>query len=353
MLLIVFAAADSINELASVPMRLPCLSLFCFSLIRSRSTRLFSTMTQKQSDLLLEGDEFFVGHDGVCRTYYELETWNGKQPLCLEEAYDLKLAHKTFVLRRKTHYDAYGAPDISLLSKLVEGVVNIGKPQSRIQIQEIDQGVFGSAGTGATTWESSIAMSLLFSSQPELLKGDVMELGSGVGVGGILTYSAALPSLSSLTLTDGNNEVLNELRKNCHRANVNVNVKQLDWHAPPKAPKYDTILASDCAYKYPDVLALAAAMKVSLKPSGKIHIFGPYNRGALQELLVELRDQHGMVIQVNGLELNRYRLKSVLSELEQESLFASRHLVKFLHITATPGTQTEQQSQLETMQDID
>ena len=27
------------------------------------------------------------------RTYYELETWNGKQPLCLEEAYDLKLAH--------------------------------------------------------------------------------------------------------------------------------------------------------------------------------------------------------------------------------------------------------------------
>ena len=50
-LLIVFAAADSINELAGIPMRLPCLPLFCFSLIRSRSTRLFSTVTQKQSDV--------------------------------------------------------------------------------------------------------------------------------------------------------------------------------------------------------------------------------------------------------------------------------------------------------------
>jgi hypothetical protein len=254
--------------------------------------------------LLLEGDEFFVNHDGVCRTYYEL-VGEGSQPppsdkefsqhtkkysfLGLEEAYHLKSAKKTFVLRTKDYvlpglaepltnmdYKMNQQDDSTLvLSKRAKGVVHLGRPLERIELQEIDQGVFGSAGTGATTWEASIGMALLHhSSSSALLQGRVLELGSGVGLGGILlmqqldrescagtTHEGT--AMTSLTLTDGNDEVLRECRHNwhCHRVSHQhhthltpvpppLDIRHLDWHAPPTITsdeqRYDTILASDC-----------------------------------------------------------------------------------------------------------
>eukprot|EP00957_Ditylum_brightwellii_P149165 11359610-Ditylum_brightwellii.AAC.1 len=88
-----------------------------------------------------------------------------------------------------------------------------------MQYQEIQGGVVGSAGTGSMTWESSIAMALFFSENPDLLRGHVIELGSGVGLGGILTqvacqfaakknatssHNGKRSPLSSITLTDYN-----------------------------------------------------------------------------------------------------------------------------------------------------
>ena len=318
--------------------------------------------------LMIEGDAFYVNHDSVCRSFYELEHWNnGKlQPLSLEEEYDLRRAHKIFSLRRKIpsqhaensdpatsrsrsdNKDDNGTqtPHISVLPHNARGVVNLGTLHRQVCIQEIDQGVFGSAGTGATTWESSIAMALLVSSQPNLLEGHVVEFGSGVGLGGILTGMVVMPSsILSLTLTDGNEEVLEACRENCRRARLlhpNLRIQRLDWNEMPKpTPKYDTILASDCAYKYPDVVALAAACKESLQePSGKAHFFGPYNRGVLHDLLRELKDRQDMDVEVSGIEMSRYRLQSSftkfndLNQSEDEAMFASRQVVKFLHVTA-------------------
>jgi predicted nicotinamide N-methyase len=321
--------------------------------------------------LMIEGDEFYVNHDAVCRSFYELEQWNNGilQPLSLEEEYDLRKAHKTFSLRHKMrtlistqHLDPTKttsinsrddkvkptqAPCISVLPHNARAIVNLGIVQRQVCIQEIDQGVFGSAGTGATTWESSIAMALLVSSQPNLLKGHVLELGSGVGLGGILTGMMVMPSaILSLTLTDGNDEVLEACRGNCQRAKLdhpNLRILRLDWNELPKpSPKYDTILVSDCAYKYPDVFALAAACKNSLQePHGKAHIFGPYNRGGLHDLLRELKERQDMDVEVSCIEMSRYRLQSSLNTADSftlrddEAMYASRHVVKFLHITAT------------------
>ena len=319
--------------------------------------------------LMIEGDEFFVNHDSVCRSFYELEQWNNGvcQPFCLEEEYDLRKAHKTFSLRQRTptlthtaHLDpaksgsnssnkgheSTQTPHISELPHNARGVVNLGTLHRQVCIQEIDQGVFGSAGTGATTWESSIAMALLVSSQPNLLQGHVVEFGSGVGLGGILTGMMVTPSsILSLTLTDGNEEVLEACRVNCQRAKLdhqNLHIRRLDWNEMPEpSRKYDTILASDCAYKYPDVVALAAACKDSLQqPSGKAHFFGPYNRGGLHELIRELKDRLDMDVQLSGIEMSRYRLQSSFTKFnnfersDEEAMFVSRHAAKFLHITA-------------------
>ena len=268
----------------------------------------------------------------------------------------------------KRTYANNESPKVSMLSRHAQGVVALGRLQHRIHIQEIDQGVFGSAGTGATTWESSIAMALLISSQPQLLQGHVLELGSGVGLGGILAGTVVLPSfISSLTLTDGNEHVLEACRHNCRMAKLGhlaVNIQRLDWNElPHPTPTYDTILASDCAYKYPDVVSLAVTCKACLrKPGGKIHIFGPYNRGGLQDLLLELRDSQGMAVQVNGIEMSRYRLQSSVAscvssrnQQGEEATFASRHMVKFLHATVTHRNRHEEHlsHQLSRMVDID
>jgi predicted nicotinamide N-methyase len=156
-----------------------------------------------------------------------------------------------------------------------------------------------------------------------------------------------IPGLD-LTLSDGNDEVLKACRRNLEANQASsIHLYKLDWHClPKKRQKYDTILASDCAYKYTDIQSLAVTMKALLKPTGKIHIFAPHNRGALQQLLLELRDGQSMSVVIRGLELNRYRLKShgeEIEEEEEEALFCSQQVARFLHITASHSIKTSQQ----------
>ena len=82
-------------------------------------------------------------------------------------------------------------PDTVVKSKSVRGIIQFVPALDILHFQEIDEGVLGSAGTGVTTWEISIAMALFFSFNPTLMAGNMLELGSGIGLGGILTQVAA------------------------------------------------------------------------------------------------------------------------------------------------------------------
>ena len=156
-------------------------------------------------------------------------------------------------------------------------------------------------------------MSLFFASQPQLLSGKIIELGSGVGVGGMLLSQVDFNPMQSLTLTDHNDEVLKQCNENINTlAGVPLDVKKLDWYDVDfHRTKYDTVLASDVAYLYPDIVALTRCMAGMLKRSkhAKIHMFGPYNRGALHDAVLQLRDEIGLNVQVDSIEMNRYRLK--------------------------------------------
>lgn len=311
------------------------------------------TLLPPQPDtLLLEGDEFYISSDGISRTYYKLKSWstngNGDEqhsitPVSLEEQYNLKRASKTFIVRRD---------DSCNISSSLPNVARLGSPLSKFELQEIDQGVLGSAGTGATTWESSIAMSLYFSSNPNLLLGNVVELGSGVGLAGLLSQMAptALSKMQSLTLTDGSNEVLEQCRRNLNQieqSGLPIHVQNLNWHdfvdghntAGKPANRYDTVLASDCAYRYSDVAALAATMTALCRKNetSRIHIFSPYNRGALHKLVQHLKDDCGLQVEIDWIEMSRFRLKprqDMRVHHENECSIASSNTAKFLHITA-------------------
>lgn len=343
--------------------------------------------------LMIEGDDFYISSDGVSKTHYRLfqtplsarEAIPGARAVgrensfSIEEIYDIELSQKKFILRE----DEF-SPD-----RPVRGMVSLGIPILSVNIQEIEKGVFTSAGTGSATWEASIAMTLFFSARPHLLQGATLELGCGVGLGGILTSLAVREAikrkgspfhgLESLTLTDCSQEVLEQCEMNVHSAAggtfpcTRLDVSRLDWNdycIPssgvdlPKKGFYDTVIASDCAYLYPDVVALSQTVSQLLRRKengrngGLAHIFGPYNRGALHEMIQELKNGQNMGVSVDWVEVERCRLKPPFCGEEpwakhdgclhcygekvvhakhstrEVSSCASRNIAKFLHITA-------------------
>jgi hypothetical protein len=284
-------------------------------------------------------------------------------PFAVEECYNLKDAKKSFLLRREVSlWDGSTCRD--------GGKLSLGACFHQINLQEIEAGVYGTAGTGATTWESSILMSMYFASFPQFLLGDVIELGSGVGLGGMLCAmgpSMQAPSgdnartpgfpMQSLTLTDSNPLVLEQCRENLKALDegslsLSVCIAKLDWYDflsknfdPPTMGyrKYDTVIACDCAYRSPDLEALASTIKSLLRNRhSQAHIFGPSNRTGLEQLLSLLRDDHELRVTVENLEIERFRLApnngihSISKDAIVECPYTTSHASSFLHIICSP-----------------
>jgi hypothetical protein len=206
-------------------------------------------------------------------------------------------------------------------------------------------------------------MALYFTTHPRELIGRVIELGAGIGLGGILltniepcwndNFTTGL--VESITLTDGNDMVLRQCRQNVVHAfgssptDSNIHVSKLDWNelANAKHPEtYDTVLACDCVYRFDDIPILAQAMTNLLDetPWAKIHLFSPLNRAPLQDMMVFMKKLN-LQVSVETVEINRYRLKPGARNgwwhqarhdpSLEECSYASKAVATFLHITAT------------------
>ena len=262
--------------------------------------------------LLLEGDEIFLSIDGKSHTLYELKRssynindhYNNddcsrisssdvqyRSSIILEEVYDVENARKTITLHH--HRQEEGQLE----------VCDSGEAKS-FDIQEIHQGVLNGCGTGSMSWDSGIVMGLYFHSNPNNeLCGNILELGSGVGLGSSLLLCAAASAASSsiyrssVTLTDVNKDVLHILKQNIAR-NINlskeipITVQHLDWfdylgddNIPIQTSSssddsnsnmYNTIIASDCIYLHEQILPLAETITKLLRRNNgnnKLHSF--------------------------------------------------------------------------------
>jgi len=242
-------------------------------------------------------------------------------------------------------------------------------------------------------------MGLYFGMYPqELLVGkDVLELGSGVGLGGILSRVVSKRCENSgmsigevdsvrFTLSEVNRDIINMLRYNttvAAAANASsgllesdeLHIEQMDWfdflvggtnvvaaddHSSTNATnearkKYDTIIASDCIYLPSQIKPLSETIAKLLGRDNpnhqKAHIFSPYNRGFIPDLIQELRDGKNMDVHVETIEMSKYRVKFHESENvnlsrlnwllgEDETTYKRQDVVssctaKFLHITAS------------------
>jgi len=114
------------------------------------------------------------------------------------------------------------------------------------------------------------------------------------------------------------------------------------------------VIACDCAYLYPDIIALVSTMQGLLKrkKTSKVHIFGPINRGGLDRLLSKLRQEESFDVREEYIDMVRYRLEVPLRDDNFQSLdplqatmssssrdetlkFYSKHDSKFLHVTCS------------------
>lgn len=303
--------------------------------------------------LLLEGDDLYISRDGKSHTVYQLKTQtnnmynNSFSDLLLEESYDIERARKT----------------MSLIAPALDA--DTSTEIFSFEIQEINNGVLCGKGTGSMTWESSVAMGLYFAENPHELQGNVIELGSGVGLGGILSRIAKDISSDtnnlSVTLTDVQDDVLNMLQYNTNIAakasrpidDSTIKIQKLDWYdylencESPKEDvgRYDTIIASDCAYLHSQVYPLSETIYKLLGRDNfqKLHMFAPSNRAVVYDLIDELKDSKDMRVEIEEIEMTKLRIKN---EKHNQS-HSYPDVSKFLHITARHKTVLEKSTRKE------
>jgi predicted nicotinamide N-methyase len=364
--------------------------------------RLTSSSNKKVSPkvLLLPGDEYLIASNGVSRTVYDLcnasptkcqshEEHSGHRvdttsinntnsthsssscKYSVEEQYNLNSAQKTFIIQDKNNAQRLDL-DLDLDPDPDPG------PQSKsktIHIQEIQNGI-ETAGTGACTWESSIVSALYFSNRPALVSGNVLELGSGIGLAALLTINLVSAG-DSLTLSDYSPEVIQQCRENlkrntaststrtprsgtsCNASNAgilcqNTKVVHLDWYDSVRGvvqhkDVYDTIIGSDIVYRRQDIIPLLTTISRQLhnddtntntnyNPSTRTaHLFGPNNRAVLHELVDEVRKNHHwktlLDVKTEIIAMDRSRLEPTTNRC------ASRRSSFFLHVEISHASQ--------------
>lgn len=223
---------------------------------------------------------------------------------------------------------------------------------------------------GSSLWESSHAMILYCMANPEYIKGKGLEVGAGIGIGGILSCIGAgvaldstkssediensppatsdapseegedeegLPgfdkkfapvpeNLAKLILTDSHEHVLNECFTNVNKSSFppsKVEIMQLDWNQRvPNEMKsqYDFIIGCDCAYYFPLVNPLARTVAYTLQTSpydrvdneqtvgGRFVHIGPAHRESIQDLRKKLSKGYKMNTSTQSLVLERFDL---------------------------------------------
>ncbi|GFH47968.1 hypothetical protein CTEN210_04444 [Chaetoceros tenuissimus] len=305
------------------------------------------TRTKPSPILLLPGETHHVAKDGKSRTRYSIINYDDAKnsSYYIEEEYDLQNAKKKFIVQ--SNHDSQRRP--------------IGS----IDIHEIQDGIESGIGTGSLTWESALVSSLFFASRSHLLYGNCLELGGGLGLGILLTNMLVCRvglhhSIKSFTISDYNNNVLNQSMENIANnyeqvdAGVVMDVKYVNWYdydtenfnAKENNKCYDTIIGSDIVYRIKDIQPLLNTIKSLLKEDGAAHIYGPNNRAAIQTFHQEARRDPSLTVLSKIIHVERCRLQEDSCDNPQQSLSqiyrtSSSQTVPFLHLTIFRKLPTE------------
>lgn len=101
---------------------------------------------------------------------------------------------------------------------------------------------------------------------------NVLEIGAGLGAPGLLAAARG----ARVTATDGREEALDLITANAERNGLDVQVRQLDWSAPPEdLETFDLILASDVLYDDGMLRTVLRFTKRALAQEGALWLADP------------------------------------------------------------------------------
>ncbi len=235
---------------------------------------------------------------------------------------------------------------------------------------------------GSSVWDSTHAMVLYCMANPEIVKGRGLEVGSGIGLGGILScigagiasganeneskksssyqsiediantpigddgglpgfeknYAPVPNNMVKLLLSDSHASLLDKCFINVNKSSfppAKVEIRQLDWNQRvPNEMKgsYDFIVGCDCAYYFPLVNPLARTIAYTLQTSpydkidneqsvgGQFVHIGPEHRESIQDLRRKLSRGYRMNTRTQSLALERFDLVPLfLDSMEDEA----------------------------------
>jgi predicted nicotinamide N-methyase len=138
----------------------------------------------------------------------------------------------------------------------------------------------------ADLWPSSLALANYLWKAVEVRALEVLELGCGLGLVGIMACRKG----GVVTFTDYEADALaftryNACRNDCPRAIV----RYLDWHAPTLSQTYALIIASDVLYERANFHPLLHILQTALGPDGYFILAEP-NRPVARAFFRLLRD---------------------------------------------------------------
>lgn len=139
----------------------------------------------------------------------------------------------------------------------------------------------------AELWPSAIALAQYLCRAVDVHGLQVLELGCGIGLAGIVASRKG----AAVTFTDYEADALAFARYNVlHNTCVQAVVRHLDWFTPVLTSTYPLIIASDILYERVNFQPLLQFYQMSLAPGGHFILAEP-NRPVATDFFRLLRDQ--------------------------------------------------------------
>ena len=120
----------------------------------------------------------------------------------------------------------------------------------------------------AKIWEPCLILADYLASMPVNPEKRFLEIGSGLGLVGIVASSFG----HKVTMTEYNHDALNFANANAHINNCssNIEIKELDWNKPELKGTFDRILGCEIIYKKESFYPILKLFRTYLKEDGEI-----------------------------------------------------------------------------------
>ncbi|MBU4209321.1 MAG: methyltransferase domain-containing protein [Proteobacteria bacterium] len=129
------------------------------------------------------------------------------------------------------------------------------------------ENVFNDFPLWAKIWEPSVILADYLASMPVNPEKSFLEIGSGLGLVGIVASSFG----HKVTMTEYKHDALNFAKANAHINDCsNLKIMELDWNRPELEGTFDKIIGSEVIYKEQSFYPILRLFQTYLKEDGEI-----------------------------------------------------------------------------------